>query len=305
MMTRRGFFATSSLALAAAGCQSFTGSDCCSAKGCGKVKFKFGMAGYSCNRLSTDETLDLLKRLDMKYLCIKDFHLSFKSTDAQIAEFKQKCADHGVTGYGLGPVYMDTKEKARETFEFAKRVGVKLVVGVPFEMIPGAEKKGGGKNRRGSRSLLLEIEKLVKEFDIRYAIHNHGPQIGELFPDVEYGWNLIKDLDSRIGFCIDVGWEYGCDKDPAETIRKYGSRIYDAHIKNFEIGKPNGAAIPLPRGKIDLVRVCKAFIDVGYDGVCSLEYESFPPKGEKPGIKVDAVAESVGYFKGLMQALEG
>ena len=51
MMTRRGFFATSSLALAAAGCQSFTGSDCCCAKGCGKVKFKFGMAGYSCKRL--------------------------------------------------------------------------------------------------------------------------------------------------------------------------------------------------------------------------------------------------------------
>ena len=45
-----------------------------------------------------------------------------------------------------------------------------------------------------------------------YAIHNHGPQIGELFPDVEYGWNLVKDLDSRIGFCIDVGWEYGCGK---------------------------------------------------------------------------------------------
>ena len=115
---------------------------------------------------------------------------------------------------------------------------------------------------------------------------------------------LLLDCTLRDGGYIN-DWEYGCDKDPAETIRKYGSRIYDAHIKNFEIGKPNGAAIPLPRGKIDLVRVCKAFIDVGYDGVCSLEYESFPPKGEKPGIKVDAVAESVGYFKGLMQALEG
>ena len=305
MLSRRNFFATSALALAAAGCKTGSGPCSCAGTECRKVKFKFGVAGYTCNRLTVDETLDLLKRLDVHYLCIKAFHLPFEATDAQIAEFRQKCADHGVTGYGLGPVYMDTKEQARSTFEFAKRVGVNLVVGVPFEMIPGADKKPKGKNRRGSRSLLLEIEKLVKEFDIRYAIHKHGPQIGELFPDVEYGWNLIKDLDSRIGFCIDVGWEYGCDKDPAETIRKYGSRIYDAHIKNFEIGKPNGVAVPLPRGKIDLVRVCKAFVDIGYEGVCSLEYESFPPKGEKPGIKAEQVAESVGYFKGLMQAIEG
>ena len=156
MITRRGFFATSSLALAAAGCQSLGGKRCCSASGCGRVKFKFGMAGYSCNRLSTDETLDLLERLDMNYLCIKSFHLPFESTDAQIAEFKQKCADHGVTGYGLGPVYMDSKKQARETFEFAKRVGVKTVVGVPYEM-----KKINGKDTRvESRSLCEYLDGL-------------------------------------------------------------------------------------------------------------------------------------------------
>ena len=107
MFTRRSFFATSSLALAAAGCRSFTGASACAA-GCGKVKFKFGMAGYSCHRMSVDATLALMKRLDLHYLCIKDFHLPFTATDAQIAEFKRKCADHGVAGYGLGPVYMET-----------------------------------------------------------------------------------------------------------------------------------------------------------------------------------------------------
>ena len=266
------------------------------------VPFRLGIAGYTFQKKTLDETLAIMKKADVHYLCVKDFHLPLTATDADISAFRDKCAAADVTPYAIGPIYVKDAAKLRQCFEFARRLGVRTVVGVPYEPVGG---KDTWATRRGSRKLLLEADRLVKEFDIRYAIHNHGPQIGELFPDVEYGWNLIKDLDSRIGFCIDVGWEYGCDKDPAETIRKYGSRIYDAHIKNFAIGKPNGTAVPLPRGKIDLVRVCRAFIDIGYDGVCSLEYESFPPKGEKPGIKLDEVAESAGYFKGLMKALEG
>ena len=301
MMTRRGFFATSSLALAAAGCQSLCKTECCKASGCGKVKFKFGMAGYSCNRLSTDETLDLLKRLDMKYLCIKDFHLPFKSTDAQIAEFKQKCADHGVTGYGLGPVYMDSKEKAKETFEFAKRVGVKTVVGVPFEM-----KMINGKNTRvESRSLCEYVAGLCQAYDIRYAIHNHGPDIPYLFPTGQTSWNMVKDLDPRMGLCLDIGHDFRAKANPADSIRQFHTRIFDMHVKNVKFDPVKNLARPMPRGDMNMWEIVKALVEVGYDGVCSLEYESFPPKGEKPGIKLDEVAESVGYFKGLMKAVEG
>ena len=82
MITRRNFFATTSLALAAAGCQSISKTGSCSK--CGKVNFKLGMAGYSCNRLSTDETLALLKRLDVNYLCqgmfcLRDFPICLLS----------------------------------------------------------------------------------------------------------------------------------------------------------------------------------------------------------------------------------
>ena len=132
MIDRRSFMGLGALAVAAAACRPVAAAaTCCAAKR--KVQFKFGMAGYSCNRLSTDETLDLLKRLDIKYLCVKAFHLPFESTDAQIAEFKQKCADHGVTPYAIGPIYDSKPEDVRTRFEFAKRLGVKTVVGVPFE----------------------------------------------------------------------------------------------------------------------------------------------------------------------------
>ena len=259
------------------------------------VPFKLGVAGYTFNKLSLDEALAIMQKADVHYLCVKDFHLPFDATDDEIAAFKEKCAAYGVTPYAIGPIYVGDAAKLREQFEFARRLGVKTVVGVPFEEFKDSK---GKKKRRGSRALLFEVDKLVKEFDIRYAIHNHGPQIGELFPDVEYGWNLVKDLDPRIGFCIDVGWEYGCDKDPAETIRKYSDRIYDAHIKNFEVGKPNGAAVPLPRGKIDLVKVFQALADVGYEGVCSLEYE----KDFKDNLL--AVVESIAYERGLCDAIK-
>ena len=258
------------------------------------VPFKLGVAGYSFHKRTLDDALAIMQKADVHYLCVKDFHLPFTATDEEIAAFKAKCASYGVTPYGIGPIYDRDVAKLRGRFEFAKRLGAKVVVGVPYE--PGDEKDSWNK-RKGSRALLLEIDKLVKEFDIPYAIHNHGPASPEMYPDVAYGWNLVKDLDPRVGFCIDVGWEFGCDKDPAATIRQYGERIYDAHIKNFKKDAPNGKSVPLPRGKIDLARVFQAFADIGYDGVCSLEYESDFEDNLLP------VTESIGYGRGLCDAI--
>lgn len=302
MITRRGFFASSSLAVLAAGCKSVVRTEGCpAASACGKVKFKLAMAGYSCHQLTVDETLALLKKLDVHYLCIKDFHLPFSATDADIAAFKQKCADHGVTGYALGPVYMDSKEQAKRTFDFAKRVGVNTVVGVPFEM----KEIGGKKTRAESRSLCEALSELCREYDIRYAIHNHGPDIPYLFPTGERSWNMVKDLDPRMGLCLDIGHDFRAKANPADSVRRFHSRIFDMHIKNVLFDPKKNLAVPMPRGEMDLWAVVKELVAVGYDGCCSLEYESFPPKDFKPAIKEIDVAESIGYFKGLMKAAEG
>lgn len=292
-MTRRGFFG----AAVAAGAVSLVGG-CRTTGGAAADKsqpgFKFGMAGFTMCRKSLPELLDILKKTDIHYLCVKDFHLPLTATDAEIAAFRETCAKAGVEPYAVGPIYMKDAVLARRAFEYAKRLGVKTVVGVPYE--PTDEKDSWNK-RKGSRKLLLVIDKLVKEFDIRYAIHNHGPASPDMFPSVASGWELIHDLDPRIGFCMDVGWEYGCGVDPVETIRQHSDRIYDMHIKNFEVGKPDGAAIPLPRGKIDYVRVIRALMEVGYSNVCSLEYEKDFEDNLEP------VAESVGYWRGIVDAL--
>ena len=274
-----------------------------------KMPFKLGLAGYTMHKKSLDETLEVMQALDLHYLCVKDFHLKYTANDSEIVAFKAKCAKFGVTGYGLGPLYTDSNEKVRAYFEFAKRFGATMVVGVPFEpAAPGQPDKWN--ERLASRKQLEYIDKLVKEFDIRYAIHNHGPQVANMFPDVQFGYEMIKDLDKRIGFCMDVGWEFGCGCDPAETIRKYGDRIYDIHLKNFAVDIPGGrilskevphsfTTVPMPRGRIDYKKVFKALSDVGYNGVCSFEYERDFENN------FGGLAESVGYARGVCDALDG
>ena len=259
-----------------------------------QVPLKLGIAGFTYHKQTVDQMLEAMQRNDIHYLCVKDFHLKYDSTDEQIAAFKEKCAKFGVVPYALGPLYTKSVSQLRPYFEFARRMGVKTVVGVPYE--PTDEKDSWNK-RKGSRSQLEAIDKLVKEFDIRYAIHNHGPASPDMYPNVAYGWELVKDLDARIGFCLDVGWEFGCGDDPVETIRRHGDRVYDVHLKNFEIGKPNGASVPLPRGKIDFVKVLRALAEAGYDGVCSIEYERDFTDNLAP------IAECAGYFRGVTDAL--
>ena len=258
------------------------------------VPFRLGIAGYTFQKKTLDETLAIMKKSDVHYLCVKDFHLPLTATDADISAFRDKCAAADVTPYAIGPIYVKDAAKLRQCFEFARRLGVRTVVGVPYEPVGG---KDTWATRRGSRKLLLEADRLVKEFDIRYAIHNHGPSAPEMFPDVEYVWNLVGDLDGRIGFCIDVEWEAACGRNPAETIRKYSARIFDAHIRTSAPDKPFGAAVPLPRGKIDLAEVFRAFVESGYTGVCSLEYTKDFTDNLAP------VCECIGYERGLCDAL--
>ena len=263
------------------------------------MPFKLGVAGYTYNKFSIDETLAFLEKLDVHYLCIKNFHLPFDSTPAQIAEFKKKCADHGVTGYGVGPIYMASDEEAKKAFDYAAAIGVKTVVAVPTEQkeieVDGKKKKV----RFHSRARCEYLAGLCKEYDMRIAIHNHGPDIPYCFPTGESAFNMVKDLDARMGLCLDIGHDFRAGQNPAESIRKYGSRIYDMHIKNVKFDAKKNIAVPMPRGDMDMWEIVKALVEVNYTGCCSLEYE----RDFKDNLA--GVAESIGYFKGLIKAIEG
>lgn len=240
-------------------------------------RFKLGMAGYTFVKFDLDKTLETMENAGVQYLCIKDFHLPFNSTDQQIQDFHNKLKAKGVTGYAVGPIYMKTEAEVDRAFDYAKRVGVKLIVGVPtYELLPYVDKK-------------------VKEYDFHYAIHLHGPDI-ELFPDAEDVWNSVKHLDPRIGMCLDIGHNTRNGKDPVADLKKYHSRVFDVHIKDVTGNTKLGYSVEIGRGIIDIPAFVKMLRKVKYTGVCSLEHEknmSNPFMG---------IAESIGYFRGVIEA---
>ena len=240
-------------------------------------KFKVGMAGYTFVNFDLDKTLEIMQRTDVHYLCIKDFHLPFKSTDEEIAAFHEKLASKGVTGYAVGPIYMKTKEEVDNAFAYAKRVGVKKIVGVP------------------NVDLLPYVDQKVKEYGFYYAIHLHGPDI-ELFPDADDVWNHTKDLDPRIGMCLDIGHDLRNGKDPVADLKKYHTRVFDIHIKDVTGNTKLGYSVEIGRGIIDFPAFVKMLREVGYSGVCSLEHER---DMKDPFL---GIAESIGYFRGVVKA---
>jgi sugar phosphate isomerase/epimerase len=240
-------------------------------------KFKVGMAGYTFVKFDLDKTLETLKKTDVHYLCIKDFHLPLASTDEEIAAFHAKLKASDVTGYAVGPIYMKTEEEVDRAFAYAKRVGVKLIVGVPnVELLPYVDKK-------------------VKEYNFNYAIHLHGPDI-KIYPDADDVWNHVKDLDPRIGMCLDVGHDTRNGKDPVADLKKYHTRVFDVHIKDVTGTTKLGYSLEIGRGVIDFPAFVRMLREVGYSGVCSLEHEkdmTDPFMG---------IAESIGYFRGVIES---
>jgi sugar phosphate isomerase/epimerase len=239
--------------------------------------FRLGMAGWSFHKFNLDKTLETLQRADVKYLCIKDFHLPLNSTDEEIQAFHKKLAESDVTGYGVGPIYMKTKEEVDNAFDYAKRVGVKLIVGVPnYELLPYVSDK-------------------VAEYDMQYAIHLHGPDIA-LYPDADDVWENVKDLDPRMGMCLDIGHDRRNGKDPVADLEKYQSRVFDIHLKDVTDATKLGYSIEVGRGILDIPGFVRMLRKVKYTGVVSLEHER---NMDNPFM---GIAESIGYFRGVVAA---
>jgi sugar phosphate isomerase/epimerase len=242
-----------------------------------KEQFKLGMAGFTFTRVPFEKAIEVLKKTDVHYLTIKDFYLPLTCTAEEAAAFMAKLKENGIIGYAVGPIYMNSEAEIDRAFDYAKRVGVKLIIGVPkYDLLPYVDKK-------------------VKEYDMKYAIHLHGPD-NPLYPDAEDVWNHVKDLDPRIGMCLDIGHDTRAGKDPVADLKKYAPRIFDIHIKDVTGPIKEGYSLEIGRGIIDFPAFVKMLRKVGYTGVCGLEHEkdmNDPYMG---------IAESIGYFRGIITA---
>lgn len=246
--------------------------------------FHLGMAGYTFNKFDLDTTLAFMKRIDVHYLCIKDFHLPLDADTEKIAAFKAKLAAANVIGYAVGPIYMKDVAAVDKAFAYAQRVGVDLIVGVP----------GAWGDTAPSQEVLDRVEQKVRETNIRYAIHLHGPDMA-LYPDATSIWNDVKDRDPRLGICLDIGHNLRYGSDSVRDLRRYAKRIFDIHLKDVTAPTKAGKAAEVGRGIIDFPLFVKTLRKVGYKGSVSLEYEK---DMTDPFV---GIAESVGYFRAVQQ----
>lgn len=237
--------------------------------------FKIGMAGYTFREFNIDQTVEMMKRIAVTNISVKDFHMPMNSTQDQINEVIGKFKSAGINVYTVGVVYMKTQKDVDQAFEYAKMAGVHMIVGAPnYELLPYVEKK-------------------IKTYDFKLAIHNHGPD-NPLYPNATDIWDHIKDLDPRIGICIDIGHTTRDGQDPSADIMKYQSRIYDIHMKDVDKSSKEGKTVEMGRGIIDIPKFVATLRKIKYNGMCSLEFEK-DMKDPLPGI-----AESIGYFKGVL-----
>jgi sugar phosphate isomerase/epimerase len=146
--------------------------------------------------------------------------------------------------------------------------------------------------------LLPAVEKYAMEYNIRAAIHNHGPE-DKLFPDIDSIYERIKDMDPVMGICLDIGHSFRCKHDPAEMLMKFKDRIYDMHIKDEEAQVADARGMVMGRGKMNFVNLVNALNKSGYSGICSLEYEV----RQDPVDFTYGIAESVGYFRGVINSV--
>ena len=235
--------------------------------------FHLGMAGYTFVNFDLETTLKTLQRLDIHYLCIKDFHLPLDSNDDQIKAFHDKCASYGVTGYAVGPIYMKSEAEIDRGFEICE-----------------TSRRENDCRRTELRTFALcgqESERVR----FNYAIHLHGPDI-KTYPDATDVWEHTKDLDPRIGMCLDVGHDLRNGCDPVADLKKYHTRVFDMHIKDVTDSSKAGRGIEIGRGKIDFPALIRMMREVNYTGMCSLEFE----KDMKDPFL--GIAESNRLFKG-------
>jgi sugar phosphate isomerase/epimerase len=240
---------------------------------------KLGITTYTLRKFTLDQAIAMTKEAGVKYISLKEVHLPLKSTTAERQAARKKIEDAGLVLTGGGVIYMkNNPDEIRRVFDYAKDSGMPTIVCGPD---PDA---------------LDAIEKMVKEYDLRIAIHNHGPT-DKHFPSPLDVWDAVKERDRRMGICMDVGHTVRIGQDPVPVIKKCAPRLYDFHMKDVTSATAKGSCIEAGKGVIDLVAVLKALIQVKYPCNVALEYEA---DGDAP---MPGVRASYAYIRGALAAV--
>ena len=218
-----------------------------------------GIQSYSLRAFGIDGALEKIEELELHFVELFRMHYPPIPDSVKIAEMNAKLDKHdlSISAHGVQSFTKD-HNKNKAFFEFAKKAGIRNISANP------------------ELDSFDSLNRLVAEYDIRIAIHNHGP--GALYDSPLDGLKAVAGFDKRIGFCADLGHYIRSGVDPVEVIYQLGDRLYGVHLKDFAEQKKKTEGVIIGRGHLDVEGVFKALNRVGFpaDGALSLEYEENP-----------------------------
>lgn len=273
MSTRRTFLGAASAAVVASrlklGAVEYHADD-----------LKLGVATYSLRKFARAEAIQMIQSLGVRYVSVKDFHAPRKSSAEELQAIRKEFEDAGLTILSGGNVTLSMKSEAelREAFVYAKNLGLKTMVCAP------------------SKENIPAIEGLAKEFDIRLAIHNHGPE-DKHFPSPESVLEAVSGRDGRLGLCIDIGHTSRAGSNIVESVKRAGPRLFDMHVKDLKNPMVRDSQVDVGDGALPFADLFRTLEHMNYQGGVMLEYE-INDNAPLPGMQ-----KSFAYMRGVLAGL--
>lgn len=241
-------------------------------------ELKLGVASYSLREFSRAEAIKMLKQLGVSNVSIKSFHLPYETPAAELAAGSDEFRNAGMNVLSGGNISLNDPGTLRSMFEYAKGAGLPMMVCAPTE------------------ETIPQVEQLVKEFDIKTAIHNHGPE-DRHFPTPESILRVIENRDRRMGLCVDVGHTARTGTNVLDSIRRAGPRLFDVHIKDLADLMLSSSQCDVGEGAMPIVSIFEELRRMNYQGGVMLEYEI---NADDP---LMGMAKSLSYMHGVLDGL--
>jgi sugar phosphate isomerase/epimerase len=242
---------------------------------------QLGLASYTFREFTRAQMIAYTKQLNLTALNTKDVKDHLPMDPAQEATALADYAAAGITLHAVGAVYFPKDEDVdiRSKFDYCKRAGIQVIVaGDP------------------SPETLPRIEKFVKEYDIRFAIHNHGPE-DKIWHSPLDVLKVVHTMDSRMGCCIDVGHTMRAGVDPVHAIHAAGPRLFNMHMKDLAAATAKDSQVAVGEGLMPVRGIFEALVATKYKGFVDLEYEIH---GDDP---MPGVSTSFAYMRGVLAGM--
>ncbi len=247
------------------------------------MPIKLGLASYTFRNFSRAQLIGYMKQLNLTDLNAKDAKDHLPMDPAGEAQALADYAAAGIKLHAAGTItFKPDGDDAdmRAKFDYAKRAGIPvMVVGDP------------------TPAVLQNLEKYVREYDIRVAIHNHGPEDYKFFPSPFDVLKAVNGMDERIGCCIDVGHAARAGANLVDAIHAAGPRLYDMHVKDLTSFHNKASQVPVGEGILPFREIFDALVAINYKGFVDLEYEVHPDD-PMPG-----VIASYAYMRGVLTGM--